>query len=191
MALFYKGVGVGTHLHTRDLRITGLAPHNPGGSSTVHAVVQHIARGTVTSPCISLTKSYGVALAYARNASRSRPTSARPAHVYEIEIVDPLPPGMLVIDPVNQIASSVSNPLASPSYHHDGSQSFLAGVVDPKAMAHYLQTPISFPPGRGGIPRPANLSIELEAMVYAMRDAEILIIGNLPRGCVINRFDIF
>src|SRR3974390_1258974 len=89
MTLFYKGVGCGTHLHAFDLRVSGVAPRNPGAAFNVSAVMNHIARGTTTSPCISVTKSYGVAEEYARNASRTPPTASNPAHVYEIDIPDP------------------------------------------------------------------------------------------------------
>jgi hypothetical protein len=91
VARFYKGVGVGTHHHGADLRLTGLSPRNPGSPYNPTSVMHHIARGTTTSPLISLTKSYGVAEDYARNASRTPPTAANPARVYEVEISDPPP----------------------------------------------------------------------------------------------------
>jgi hypothetical protein len=190
MTLFYKGVGCGTYLHGTDLRITGIAPRNPGATFNVSTVMNHIARGTTTSPHISLTKSYGVAEQYARNASRIQPTVSNPAYVYEIDIPDP-PAGMVqVLDPVFFVASHNQNPLSSPSYHHDGTQSFLLGVVEPSVTA--IWPPILLrPPGMaGGVSRPPNLSVELETMVFALRDSEVLVVGNLPRAYVVNRFDI-
>jgi hypothetical protein len=187
VARFYRGVGVGTYHHGFDLRITGIAPRSPGASYTPTSVMHHIARGTTTSPCVSLTRSYGVAEDYARNASRAVPTAARPAHVYEIEIPDP--PPIPVVDPVFVVASQNQNPLTAHSYHHDGNQAFLLGVVNPA-----VGTPASvrWPPGAaGGTPRSPNLSIDLETMVFALRDSEVLLVGNLPRTCVINRFDIY
>jgi hypothetical protein len=91
MAKFYKGVGVGTFLHPKDLRIVGLAPHNPGGTYDVDAIMRHVAHGTTISPCISLTRSYGVAYDYAVNGGRAFPDASNPAYVYEIDIADPAP----------------------------------------------------------------------------------------------------
>ena len=81
MPRFYKGVGVGTFLHLTDLRATGVNSRMPGSPYNVNTVMQHIARGTTESPCISLTRSYGVAEEYAIDASRAFPTSATPAYV--------------------------------------------------------------------------------------------------------------
>lgn len=189
MPRFYKGVGVGTFLHRFDLRTRGIAPQNPGSVFNVHTVSHHIARATTTTPCISLTRSFGVGRSYALGG-RVRPTSRRPAHVYEIDIPDPPPSGMQVIDPIQVMMAANGNPLSS-VYQHDGPPDFLLGVVSPSLMKAHLAAPTPQPPGSGGTPRPPNLSIELEAMVRALRDAEVIVVGNLPASCVINRFDIF
>lgn len=110
--------------------------------------------------------------------------------MYEIDIPDPPPYGLRVIDPLAEIASNNVNPLISPSYHHDGGPNFLLGVVDPVSHRSFLTAPVVTPPGMGGIARSPNLSLELEAMVFALRDAEILVVGQLPRALVINRFDV-
>jgi hypothetical protein len=180
---FYRGVGVGSYHHPYDLRLTGLAPANPGASCTPTTIKHHIARGATTSPCVSLTRSYGVAEDYARNASRTLPTPANPAYVYEIDIPDPLPTGVTVIDPLYVLAAQHQNPMASVSYHHDGNQDFLIAVVN-RMMGPPAK--VRFPPGAGGAPRFPNLTIDLEAMVYVLRDAEVLVLGNLPTTCVTN-----
>jgi hypothetical protein len=185
---FYRGVGVGSYHHSYDLCGAGIAPRNPGGLYNSTTVMHHIARGTTASPCISLTKSYGVAEDYARNASRTPPTAANPAYVYEIDIPDPPPAGVLIIDPIYVIAAQNQNPLASISYHHDGNQDFLIGVVDPTLGR---SAKVRFPPNMGGAPRPPNLTIDLETMVYVLRDAEVLVVGNLPKICVTHRHAIF
>jgi hypothetical protein len=186
---FYRGVGVGTYHHSHDLRATGIAPRHPGGQCNATTVMQHIARGTTASCCISLTKSYGVAEDYARNASRSPPTAANPAHVYDIDIPDPPPTGLLLIDPIYLVASQNQNPLASLSYHHDGNQDFLIGVINPMMAA--MPAKVRFPPNMAGASRPPNLTIDLETMVYVLRDAEVLVVGNLPSTCVTYRHLIF
>src|SRR6266436_2703590 len=103
MTVLYKGVGVGTYLHSFDLRAVGINAQMPALPCNATAIMQHIARGTTMSPCISLTRSYGVAEEYALDASRASPTAANPAFVYEIDIPDPPPRGMLVIDPVAEV----------------------------------------------------------------------------------------
>ena len=39
--------------------------------------------------------------------------------------------------------------------------------------------------------RPPNLSLQLETLVRALRDAEILAYGIIPATCVMNCFDVF
>jgi hypothetical protein len=130
MTYFYKGVGVGTFLHATDLRTTGIAPARPTLSFSLSAAMLHVSSGVVMSPCISVTRSYAVAEDYARYAGLTAPTLAKPAHVYVIEIPDPLPTGIAIHDPVEYVASHNRNPLASPSYHHNGDAKFLLAVVD-------------------------------------------------------------
>ena len=47
------------------------------------------------------------------------------------------------------------------------------------------------PPVSEGTPRPPNLTIELETLVRALRDAEILAHGNIPATCVKNRLEVY
>jgi hypothetical protein len=191
MPRFYKGVGVGTHLHGFDLRAVGINAQMPALPCNLNTVMNHIARATTTSPCISLTRSYGVAEEYAVDASRATPTAANPAFVYEIDIPDPAPGGMRVIDPVIEVASGNNNPLASLSYHHDGNMDFLLGVVDPTGMVHHLGAHIRTPLGAMPTPRPANLSIELETFVRALRDAEVLVVGAIPNTHVLIQHPVY
>jgi hypothetical protein len=186
MARFFKGAGVGTYWHSHDPRAPGgLSARYPHGTKDVHAIIQHIARLTVASPYISLTKSFGVAEAYALEWSIPAATSKIPAYVYEIDLPDPVPQPTIVLDPIFELAQAHNNPLANITYHHDGDMNFLLGVVDRKAMSHHLWTPIRQPPGSGGTSKPAILTQCLEAMVRALRDAEVLVIGGVPPGCVL------
>lgn len=188
MARFYKGVGVGTHLHGTDLRTTGIVARNPGATSSVSALMAHIAQGTTTSPFISLTRSYGVARDYAVNASRAMPTASIPAYVYEIDIDDTH--NVSARDPIFEIARSVNNLFANISYQHNGDQSYLLGVVDPIGNRARLQAPPPQPKTMGGSSAPSpRLTTELEALVRGLRDAEVLIAGMVPQACVIHRYD--
>jgi hypothetical protein len=84
VAIFYKGVGVGTYLHGKNLNATGISAALPGQTNDLANLVRHIAQGSALSPFISFTKSWDVAEDYARNASLSRPNSTNPAYVWEI-----------------------------------------------------------------------------------------------------------
>jgi hypothetical protein len=179
MALFYRGAGVGTYWHAHDAEKSGFTPQSPGTTPTTAQLMMHIARGTVRSPYVSLTRSYGVAWNYAVYTSRVRPTRHNPAVVYEVELESPLPRGLELIDPVKEVASGLGDPLVA-TYHHDGEPTFLLGVVDPTRMATYLKAPYLQPPPGGGTPRPPKLTIELETLVRALRDAEVLAVGNIP-----------
>jgi len=189
MARFYKGIGVGTFLHRTDLCVTGIAARMPAAPYSVSALMHHIARGTTTSCCISLTRSYGVAAWYARNG-RAISAPGAPGHVYEIEIPDPPPLATIrVYDPVLEVSSQYPNPLTPSFYHHDGDYEFLLGVVAPSLMKTFLQRQAVHPPGSAATARTPNLSIELETIVRALRDAEILVEGNIPPAWVLQRHD--
>jgi hypothetical protein len=197
MARFYKGVYIGSHLHlpANDPLTHGIQPRNPAAGLHVHVIMDHIANGSTFSPLISLTRSLGVARDYAIEWSASTPTGRTPAYVFVIDIPDS-PDGRVpgaafsVIDPVCSIAAQHSNPLTNFSYHHDGDQEFLLGVVDEVGMISHLRRMAALPPGSKAIPQPPRLTIELQAIVRALRDAEILIHGSLPRAFVTERYDV-
>ncbi len=188
MPIFYRGAGIGTYWHTNDARLNGFTPQSPGTMGSLSRLMNHIARGTTNSPFVSMTRSYGVALSYALLAGRTYPTPTNPAYVYEIEINDPLPAGLQLFDPAKEVAASVPTPLGL-SYYHDGAPEFLLGVVSPTRMRRFLTAPYPQPPPRGGTSRPPNLTIELETLVRALRDAEILAIGTIPAACIRNRLN--
>jgi hypothetical protein len=176
MTFLYKGVGVGTFLHSA-IPITEFRARIPSIPGNIDSIMRHITLGTTASPYISLTRSYGVAEGYAVEAGRVFPTAAVPAYVYEFNISDPPPAGVEVIDPVAEVAAHNQNPLLPISYHHDGAADFLLGVIDPNRMAAHLNAPIRTPKGSAPTARPANLTIQLETIVRALRDAEVLVRG--------------
>ena len=190
MALFFKGVGVGTFLHGNDPRIIGIPPRAPAILYNAGVAMRHIARGTTVSPCVSLTRSYGVAYMYAREASLTFPSATTPAYVYEVDIPDRLPAGIRLIDPVKAVAATLPSPVTSLSYFHDGDKDFILGVASPSLMATHLNAPVRQPPGSGGAARSAVLTLELETLVRALRDAEVLVVGTVPAAFVTVRHAI-
>jgi hypothetical protein len=179
VVVVYKGVGVGTYLHGQNLQSTGITAARPGQSNNLANLVRHVAQGSALSPFISFTKSWDVAEDYARNGGKFRPTSGNPAEVWEVHIPHSLPRGVEVIDPVFAVAAQHRNPLTS-NYHHDGNQAFLLFVVDPtKGLPPNTRSP----PGlTGGTPRPPTMTLELQTMVRALRDAEVIVYGTVPQA---------
>ncbi|MBI4908588.1 MAG: hypothetical protein HY820_33520 [Acidobacteria bacterium] len=190
MATFYRGAGLDTYWHSRDARVQGFQAWAPTKEPSIPGVMHHVVRGTTVSPYVSLTRSYGIAFGYATMRGRRRPSKERPAFVYELEIEEGQRQVRLV-DPVVEIAASVPRPVERSSYQHDGAQNFLLGVVDPKKFAKVLQKTYRQPPPQGGTPRPPLLTVELEAMVRALRDAEILAVSYIPRFCVRERYEVW
>ena len=191
MTFFYRGAGVGTYWHEHDARKDGFKAMKPQAQRTIDHIIDHISKGTVTSPYISLTRSYGVACHYAAFLGRARATEQTPGYVYRVEFEDTLPSDLELIDPVKRIAEKAPGPLDDPSYQHDGSPDFLLGVSSPLKMKKYLDAPYLKPPPGGGVPRPPHLSEQLETLIFALRDAEILVYGTIPPQAISDRFLVF
>ena len=192
MAIFYRGSGIGTYWHINDPIQSGFTARSPEMTPTTTRLMLHIARSTVNSPFISITRSYAVAWRYAMSSSTRVPTANNPAYVHEIEIQEPLPQELEILDPVIEIAQTLPTPIdLGPPYQHDGFPDFLLGIVEPRSMGHYLEQHAMQPPSSEGTPRPPNLSIELESLVRTLRDAEILAYGNIPAIFVKNCFEVY
>ncbi len=189
MALFYRGAGIGTYWHANDPRLSGFTPRSPGMQASTDRLMRHIGNGTTTSPYVSLTRSYGVALGYAL-LGKMKPTKSHPAYVWEIELTDPLPGNCQLLDPVQEIAKALPPPLHSPSYQHDGPQTFLLGLIDP-GQQHLLLEPRPGPPESGSSLAAPTLSAELETLVRALRDAELLAVGAIPAACVRYCYEVY
>ena len=195
MATFYKGAGIGTHWHTHDSRRVGFTARSPATHPDTEALIEHIATGTANSPYISLTRSYAVAWNYAVRGTTNIRTLDKQGYVYEVEIDIPLPSGLELLDPVKEVAMSLPNPIdvgseaEYPIYQHNGLPTFLLGVVSPRDMSRFQIGRQPQPPGPG-VPCPPNLTPQLEALVNALRDAEILFHRHIPPSCVKNRFEV-
>lgn len=181
MPIFYKGARPGSHWHTTDARARGFTPRASTMLLNADRLMQHIARGNADTPYISLTRSYGIAVDYAKVGA----AQGDPGFVYEIEINDPLPPGMELFDPVKVVADAAPLPLAAVPYQHDGQSDFLISVIEATISAK----PCLLPQG-GATPRQPNLSIYVETLVRALRDAEILA-NVVPKVCVVNRIEVW
>lgn len=191
MTLFYRGAAIGTYWHGRNAETFGFTPQQPGLPRSLDSLITHIVDGTVSSPYVSLTRSYGIAFDYAVGFSRKIPSRDNPAFVYQVEIVNPLPIGLLLLDPIYEIVSSFPSPGSSFSYQHNGNANYLLGVVSPGAMGRYLRQRVRQPPPGGGTPSSPSLTRELQAIVRALRDAEILAFGTVPDTLVRARHNVW
>ena len=188
MTLYYRGAGAGTYWNTTDARIGGFVPQSPGLTASASRIIQHVAHGMTQSPYISLSRSYSVALSYALDFGTISPTVSMPGYVYELEI--DANSGVRLVDPVKEIVADAGDPFAPLSYHHDGYPTVLLGVVSPSLMAYYLHLHVAQVGGTASSGRPANISHHLRAMTLALRDAEILVFGNVPSACVQMRHSV-
>ena len=187
MPVFFRGAGLGTYWWANDARrsvFTAQAPRNPVSRDRL---LQHVGGSTQTTPFISLSRSFAVAFDYAQKGGRAFPSKAKPAFVYEIEI--DVAAAFHVLDPLKEIASGLPAPLATPSFHHDGDQKAILGIVD-STQAAYLTAAVRYPPPqapKSGV----NVGVELTGMLRALRDAELLAVDNIPARCVVVRHDVW
>ena len=175
MATFYKGAGIGTHWHSRDSRRVGFTARSPATNPKTEGLIDHIVTDTVNSPYISLTRSYAVAWHYAVFSGKQEPGQGKPAYIYEIEIDDVLPHGLNLLDPVKEVI-------------HILPQS-LRGVVDLNYMKNLLGGQTPQPSNLRGHFSP-NVELQLMALTFAQRDAEVLVHGYIPPFCVKHRFEV-
>ena len=175
MATFYKGAGIGTHWHTRDSRRVGFTARDSATHPATEVLINHIATSTINSPYISLTHSYAVAWHYAVFSSKREPGLGKPAYIYEIEIDDALPHGLNLLDPTKEIVHILPQPLR--------------GVVNLDYMEDLLGGQTSQSPNVGGGFSP-SVELQLIALTFAQRDAEVLVYGYIPPFCVKHRFEV-
>ena len=173
MATFYKGAGVGTHWHANDSRQIGFTARAPEANPSTEALIHHIASGTHNSPYISLTRSYAVAWHYAVFNSKREPTKENPAYIYELEIDDSLPHGLNILDPAREVVHTLPQPLA----WNYGPNIYIYNYLEGQATN----------PIKDSSP---NVELQLIALTFAQRDAEVLIHGYIPPFCIKHRFEV-
>lgn len=165
----YKGAGPGTYWHTHDPRMgQGFLPPL-SQAATLNAIVDHISLGSQKSPCTSFSTSYAVALSYALSGPGGVASPTNPGYVYVIDLgqlLASMQPTM--VDPVIEIARQAAGGLA---HRHNGEQGLLAEIAESR--------PLTSPRKRHGGTTNASVSQELHALAWAIRDAEVLLHGQL------------
>lgn len=170
-----------------DAMVSGFTPASGGAPAGQNTIKNHIVNQLVSiSPYISLSRSYEVAEVYAKYYGRSAPTTAVPAYVYELDI--PNASSATLIDPVQELAKFLGTPFASFFYQHNGAQDVLLGLVDSAMFGHVLARQIRSPGAPTG--RGPNITDELQALVRALRDAEVLAQGAISRACLVHKHPV-
>jgi len=185
MPIFYRGAGPGSCWDTNDARQLGFRAQSPQLMATMDRLMNHIAQTTVTSPFVSLSRSYAIAHGYAMAGPGGIAVQDQPGYIDEIEIAEPLPLGLALLDLIRELAAVLPGPLDRMSYQHDGRAKVLLGMVLPKEFQHMLVSTYPQPGGTSG--SPVRVTQELVTLVRALRDAEILAVGNIPASCVLAR----
>lgn len=175
----FKGAGPGTHWHANDPRTSGFtsAATRP---VTTNAVVGHIVHYSHPSPLISFTFSFAVARNYALSGTSEPATETSPGYVWEIDLgaVSEQP---AAFDTISEIAK------ANHAHRHNGDLLLIEGVAAPGSNGTFLTTPVPLAGGRTTIP---TVREELQALVFAVRDSEVLL-DKVFAGCVVQRHDVY
>ena len=172
----YKGAGPGTYWHTHDASDKmgqGFLPPRSQAAG-INVILDHIALGSNQSSCTSFSTSYAVALSYAMSGPGGVASSTNPGYVYVVDL-NQLPAGQKVtfLDPVFEIAQHATGGLA---HRHNGEQGLLVEIVE--------SLPLTKPRKRHGGTTNATVSQELNALAWAIRDAEVLLHGQLIPAAV-------
>ena len=174
----YKGVAPGTHYDARDQDPKRLGfVGDPNQPSDPDDCVRHITAHSWPSPWVSATMSFAVACDYATRGGR----------VYEI-ILSRIGASD-VRDPVATLARESDARIGRFVHQHDGHQDLTPSLALPFAGSRVLaQHPMraGAPPSRRA--PPPMVSTYLNALVFATRDAELLLtaipmraVGNVYR----------
>jgi hypothetical protein len=178
LPLLFKGAGPGTHWHSNDPQLGGYTSANLPAS--LNRLLAHVVSYSFPSPYISFTTSFAIAREYALSGPGGLASADRPGFVYEVDLSAlAVPP--TVVDPVAEIADPVHRRLA---HDHNGAGALIAQIAS-------RSTALTAAPQNGGNSRLPNVSNELLALIFAIRDAEVLVHGGLLAGAVVNRHSVF
>lgn len=180
--MLFKGAGPGTHWHANNAQATGFTL--PGAiTPTVNVVVNHITAFSAPSAYCSFSLSFAIARGYAIFGPGGVATKAAPGLVYQIDLsaLSALP---ALVDPVLTISRGLNG-----QYAHGHNGGFLAlSEIAQTALGPGGYTPTQHV---GGGTCPLIVTSELQALVRAIRDAEILVQGNVPAGAIIKVHQVY
>jgi hypothetical protein len=175
--LVYKGVAPGTHYDSTDPKVGGFTG-DATQPSAFDDVVRHITAHSWPSAWVSVSMSFAVAADYATSGGK----------VYEVHLGRVLTTD--ITDPLTQLTAHADCTLYRFVHQHDGHQDLTPSVATPVSGAAILT---AFPLRAGKPPTrrsPApKVSTHLNALVFATRDAELLI-ATVPGRAVGNVYTV-
>jgi hypothetical protein len=194
----YKGAGPGTHWFINDPRTAGgfLVAPVPSGPS---AVIRHIVNYSWPSAYTSFSASFAAACEYALNGPAGTASAANPGYVYEIDVPLALEAGVRFVDPA-QVILGANPPVGVAGLvptHHDGGADLIRGIADPLQAAILTTSPRrptnpaipAGPSARAG--GPPVVHPHLRAVIFALRDSEVLASTNVGAGCITQRYLVY
>jgi hypothetical protein len=194
----YKGAGPGTHWFINDPRTAGgfLVAPVPSGPS---AVIRHIVNYSWPSAYTSFSASFAAACEYALNGPAGTASAANPGYVYEIDVQLALDAGVRFVDPA-QVILGANPPVGAAGLvptHHDGGADLIRGIADPLQAAILTTSPRrptnpavpAGPSSRAG--GPPVVHPHLRAVIFALRDSEVLAFTNVGAGCITQRYLVY
>ncbi len=149
----------------------------------MNAIVTHITAYSNPSPYLSASTSYAIARQYALVGSDSLASPTAPGYVYEIDL-GAIRTAVTLLDPVKDIASAYS---LTGAHDHNGDQNLLAEIAKGSRGA----TPFTAAHQLGGKMAVPAVNPQLTALVFAIRDAEILVCGAVPKSAVVSRHPVW
>jgi hypothetical protein len=176
----FKGAARGTHWHTNDARLNHGFSCLPAMPGSVGDVIRHIVNFSFPSPFTSFTSSFAVAQDYAMLGPGGVASAANPGYVYEIDITRSAGFNCGWVDPLHHIVRG----LGQPHHLHNGGQGLIHAIAS--GNRSYLSR---LPPQLGNSARPHHVTDEMTALIYAIRDAEILA-RLVPVVCIVDRHDV-
>lgn len=194
----YKGAGPGTHWFTTDPRAAGgftVAAGLPGPN----AVVQHVVNYSWPSCYTSFSASFAAACVYAQSGPAGAASPTNPGYVFQIDVEQALATGAQFVDPALVILGA-NPPVGAAGVvptHHDGGADLIRGIADPLQATILTASPRrptnpNVPAGPGsGTPGPPAVMPQLRAVIFALRDAEVLAATNVGAGCITQRYLVY
>jgi hypothetical protein len=189
----YKGAGPGTHWWATDAQtaggfVVGQSPRN------LNAIIRHIVNYSWPSPYSSFSASFAAAAAYALTGPRGRATAEQPGFVYEVDVALAVQLGVQFLDPAREVLThnpGIGSPGTVPTFHNGG-QDLVLGIADPVLHRRALlaQPRQAGPAGRARSIGPPIVHDELRAVIFALRDAEILAVNAIPAACITARYPV-
>jgi hypothetical protein len=190
MARYFKGAALGSHWHLNDARLSGFTAINVANSHSGAAIINHIVHGTSNSPYVSITKSWMMALQYARQSRLPdvAATANLPAYIYEIDFTDTT---VSLYDAIVEIGKTLPTPHLQIGYAHNGDSRLIAAILNGKLANYLKRAKLTGPPNNNNAAVAPVVSDELRALLLTLRDAEVLVLHAIPRNYITIRHNVW